>query len=91
MNKNGKVFVSALVAPGIGTLAKGESLSQNAKMFGKNAFVHLGSNTLEEYVINPQIDKYMGPEDSYTKECARFVANGATMYGLHVGLKMLGA
>ncbi len=91
VKKNGKVLVSALVARGIGTVAKDESLSQNAKSFGQNAFVHLGSNTLEEYVINPQIDKLMGSEDSNTKECAKFAANGLAMYGLHVGLKMLGA
>jgi len=91
LKKNGKIFASALVARGVGTVAKGESLSENAKTFGKNAFVHFGSNGLEEYVINPQIDKLMGSEDSNTKECAKFAANGLAMYGLHVGLKMLGA
>lgn len=91
VKKNGKIFLAALAARSVGTVAKDESLSQNARTFGQNAFVHLGTNTLEEYVINPQIDKLMGSEDSDTKECAKFAANGFAMYGLHVGLKMLSA
>jgi hypothetical protein len=92
--KNGITVASAFVARTAGTVAKGESLSENAQAFGKSAFMHIGSNALGEYVINPGIDKLMGSEDRIEKECVKFAANGIGLVGvyvgLHVSLKMLG-
>jgi hypothetical protein len=91
--KNGKIVASAFVARAAGTVAKGESLSENAQAFGKSAFVHIGSDALGEYIINPlihpqiaksvgqQLDKFMGPEDSGIK--------GDIKEGIKEGAKLL--
>jgi hypothetical protein len=87
--ENGKFVLAAGGARFIGGIAKGRSVSTTAKVVGKNACVHLGFNVLEEYVINPKIDQYMGPENSTTKKCVKFAANGAAQMILIKGLVML--
>lgn len=73
--KNGKFIFASAGARLVGGAADNECFSRGAKTFGKQVTLQLTAEAMETYVINPQIDQWMGVEDSIVKSSAKFITN----------------